>query len=940
MFGVATETHLASESEVAGSALRRFEGLQRCLDAETGVSAWFDFRRPDPGRQSDGFQPSGRRTFPSVWVRQRAFLAQRSQVKLAPSSRASTLTTRIRLLQDRAHHCPGYALRLNFDGPPTSDARCCWTSIDAGMWDPEPWDDLSLEGRDASKPYVSITTATPSADATDHRNQHCPSYKLPALGVIEISPGNTITLDADAVFRPQCTNTAAQQGSVDDGTGGLTSIADIRDPFHASITPQAYATGAATVIAWMLVIMLIITPRTFFVGNASGRSGLMGRRGIISGATGSGSIIGIGSRPWLQKAAALTVAISLTLATADTFKIAQQQYEEGFIDAMELRNQVVAGMEIKVSRVISDIFLWLAQVQTLIRLFPRHKEKVIIKWVGFALILLDITFSSLNSFGPYDSNRRPAHFDTAIPALSYLFQLSLSMLYAAWVMYYAITKRRYAFYHPMMWNMSVVALLSTIAILTPVVFFITDIANYTIAGWGDYFRWVGAAAASVIVWEWVERIEALEREERKDGILGREIYDGDDMLDTTPSSDSIWPTKRNSQVSENEKKKGGDGKGGFGAFASGHAGRFNDLAHKFGRKMTESPRAEARKKRSIHIPAPAPVLHRSDSPTRNERSSRNYTRVQSPPPIPVISSPVSRTDTTSADSTVYTVRYHPISDTPQPQPVLSNSHMENGDVRSRSQHPSSGPARPPADLEDPEKGAESQADPVVSRSKWQWQAVGNPFRRKGRTPPQELQRGRVIEPLSVEDVAANIPPRNYNGLALSDRLGTFAAHQGEKFRTKKKAGPNLETNLPVTIIPAQPRGQTWSPDIMHQQQNQPDEASPIVGTHITRVPTVIPEEEAVPSPAQLRHGPDSGELAHSSSSSDSHRNPRIRFAPESSRSRQQGSGSPQHPSVSNILGAEVRHPTNSGNALPPLHESTAAMDFSITHRQTPGNHER
>ena len=227
---------------------------------------------------------------------------------------------------------------------------------------------------------------------------------------------------------------------------------------------------------------------------------------MISGATGGGSIIGVGTRPWLQKAAALTVAVSLTLATADTFKIAGRQYTEGYMDAMKLRDLVVSGMELKVSRVISDIFIWLAQVQTLIRLFPRHKEKVIIKWVGFALILLDILFSCLNSFGPHSDNPRPRHFETAIPALSYLFQLSLSMLYAAWVMYYAITKRRYAFYHPMMWNIAIVALLSVVAILTPVVFFITDISNYTIAGWGDYFRWVGAAAASVIVWEWVEQI--------------------------------------------------------------------------------------------------------------------------------------------------------------------------------------------------------------------------------------------------------------------------------------------------------------------------------------------------------------------------------------------------------------------------------------------------
>ena len=768
---------------------------------------------------------------------------------------------------------------------------------------------LDRRAPDATQPYVSITTATRPTHATDDRYQHCPSYKLPKFGTIEISPGNTITLDENAVFRPLCTNAATSQ---DDGTGGITSVADMRDPFHASITPQAYATGAATVIAWMLVIMLIITPRTFFVGNASGRSGLMGRRGMISGATGGGSIIGVGSRPWLQKAAALTVAISLTLATADTFKIAERQYEEGFIDAMELRDQVVAGMEIKVSRVVSDIFLWLAQVQTLIRLFPRHKEKVIIKWVGFALILLDIAFSCLNSFGPYENQRRPAHFDTAIPALSYLFQLSLSMLYAAWVMYYAITKRRYAFYHSMMWNMSVISLLSIIAILTPVVFFITDIANYTIAGWGDYFRWVGAAAASVIVWEWVERIEALEREERKDGILGREIYDGDDMLDNSPS-DSKWPSKRKGQPSEKDEKKSGGGQGGFSVFASTHAGRFNEFAQKLGRNMTQTPRTEARKKRTIHIPAPPPVMRRSPSTTRGDRNSRAYVRVQTPPPVPVIASPVSRTDTTSADSTVYTVRYHPISDTPvNPRPAPADGRPGNHETQPQAQASQEPQA---ADPEDPEKGGE--LEPVTSRSKFQWQALGNPFRRKGRTPPKELQRGQVIEPLAVDDVAANIPPRNYNGLALADRLGTFAAQQGEKLRSKKKSGSQNETVLPVTIIPAQPRGQTWSPDIIRQQQ---EEAQQEEATQATGVPAAS-EQDRVNSPTTSHGVTDSSEGVNLSATPNSTRTPRIRFSPAA-------------PLGGNVLGGEMVRPSAPSTPLA-QDESTSTIDFS-----RPGQHSR
>jgi hypothetical protein len=537
---------------------------------------------------------------------------------------------------------------------------------------------------------------------------------------------------------------------------------------------------------------------------------------MIGGASGGGSIIGVGTRPWLQKVAALTVAISLTLATADTFKIAEQQYKAGFMNAMTLRDDVVSGNEIKLSRVISDIFLWLAQVQTLIRLFPRHKEKVIIKWVGFALILLDITFSCLNSFGPYTTKASPRHFDTAIPALSYLFQLSLSMLYAAWVMYYAVTKRRYAFYHPMMWNLSLVALLSIVAILTPVVFFITDISNHTIAGWGDYFRWVGAAAASVIVWEWVERIEALEREERKDGILGREIYDGDEMLDTTPTHEVGWPG--NNQISDDRKRSGDGGDGGN--FTSGHTARLMNMAHRLGRTRKDTPKTEARKKRTIHIPAPPAAARRSESTQRNQRNSQIYMPVQSLPPV--IASPVSRTETASADSSVYAVRYHTINETPPAIPMQIQERPEPG-TESTSESAKDNHNR--SSSWDAEKGVvfEDKShkfdDTVRSRSRWNWQTVANvnPFRRKGRSPPPEVQRGRVIEPLGVEDVSVNIPQRNYTGLALKDRLGTFAAQQGEKFRSKKNSGPQVEINLPVTIIPAQPRGRTWSPEILLNQ---------------------------------------------------------------------------------------------------------------------------
>ncbi|RFU73435.1 hypothetical protein TARUN_8844, partial [Trichoderma arundinaceum] len=389
---------------------------------------------------------------------------------------------------------------------------------------------------------VARLAATTSAEAS---MALCTSTWLPANGILSLdgqSDDAILTLDNDALFQAPCPTATFPTVSVDvsspentaSSSGGSSldlqdlggddddspHFSDFRDPFYASSFPICYALAATTVTAYMLVIMLFITPRSFFDSGVV----YLGRPGGFTNSSSGG--VNIGGRPWLQKLAALTVAISLTIATADTFRIAKIQYIWGVQNAKVLQNEVMGSTELKAIRIVSDTFLWLAQAQTLIRLFPRHREKIIIMWAAFFLISLDVIFSALNSFLYSDpdsiANSMPKSFAHPVPALSYLFQLALGVLYAAWVVYYAIMKKRYSFYHPLMKNMCLVAIISLGAILIPVVFFILDISKPEFTGWGDYVRWVGAAAASVVVWEWVERIEALEREEKKDGILGRE----------------------------------------------------------------------------------------------------------------------------------------------------------------------------------------------------------------------------------------------------------------------------------------------------------------------------------------------------------------------------------------------------------------------------------
>lgn len=627
----------------------------------------------------------------------------------------------------------------------------------------------------------------------------CTPFALPSDGVIILSPSSTVTLTADALFTPACT-------AIPTTSRDATDVIDIQDPFYASVAPQVYATGAATVIAWMLVIMLLITPRTFFVGGPGGRSGLLGRRGMISGAGGGTSIIGVGSRPWLQKVAALTVAVSMTIATADTFRIASQQYHDGYMDATAIRQEVVGGLEIKISRLISDIFLLLAQVQTLIRLFPRHKEKVIIKWVGFALIILDMTFSSINNFMGHDIGR-PRQFKDAIPALSYLFELALSMLYAAWVLYYALTKRRYAFYHWMMYNITLVALLSIVAILTPVVFFATDISDYSVAGWGDYFRWVGAAAASVIVWEWVERIEALEREDKKDGILGREIFDGDEMLDITPSEEINWPGMRRDPNSKDERGGGG------GAYSSARGFGYGGISQRNSRVR------QSQFEDQNYIPLGR--VHSHQLGTEAGTNSETHGLAPGPTVPPPIATPVSRTDTTSAASTVYAVRYHTVTDTTQPVEReqstggehirfdLGNRHRRNTSTTLESQ-----PMAKVSDLENQRPPQHTVT--MFGRFSPLWQHL-NPFRRRRTTPPPQILSARVIEPSDKElppTPSPTKPSNNQTRWDLKGKIGAFLSEQGEKlFETGDQKAK--DSNIPITVIPAQPRGgRTWSPDAL------------------------------------------------------------------------------------------------------------------------------
>lgn len=654
-----------------------------------------------------------------------------------------------------------------------------------------------IEGRQLWNGFSSPTTTI---------HPHCTPVTLPSNGVLQLAD-SAITLTTDVVFQPQCTGDLS----------GNVSIAYLRDPFYSSTIPMVYVIAATTVIAWVLVVMLTIASRTSYLGATHATPSFSNGHGIIGGANGGTSgLTGGGSRPWLQKVAALAVAISLTIATADTLEVAQRQYASGTMDAPSLRREVLGSTEIRVTRVVSDIFLWLAQVQTLVRLFPRHKEKVLIKWIGFVLIIFDTVFSCLNSF-LINGEPKGRHFVDAIPALSYLFELALGLLYAAWVIYYSLTKHRYAFYHSKMRSISLIAILSLVSILTPVVFFITDVSNQDVAGWGDYFRWVGAAAASVVVWEWVERIEALESDDKKDGILGREVFDGDEMLDVVPSSgeEAAWTQSRN--LRRNFRRPGRDDQGrGGGNTSSMMESGFSNVAQRFRSKHQQSPQHYPLGR--THTGSAPPNDDQGQSASHTSSENQRTAIVGGPTPPAVATSPVNRADTTSAASTVYVVRYHPLADVPQPIRRRAATNRSKTTTKQRKAN-----AMPHKDFVDDEEDPEI----VFHRDNSRWPGVSNPFKRKRTSPPQEVQRARAD---AVNEQKATTPAHNFSKWDVKNRLGVIAAETGDRIRDRTAARAQQPDPPTVTVIPAQPRGaRVWTPAVA--EVDTPTTQTPAVNTH-------------------------------------------------------------------------------------------------------------
>lgn len=295
----------------------------------------------------------------------------------------------------------------------------------------------------------------------------------------------------------------------------------------------------------------------------------------------------------------------------------------------------------------------------------------------------------------------------------------------------------------------------------------------------------------------VERIEALERDETKDGILGREVFDGDEMLEVTPSEEVDWP-----RFSSHDHDKGG------GNGTSSAWGGVINLAHRPLR--TRVGMGINRGNRNRGGPG-FPQNGNGITAPRRQNSQR-------PTPPPAAITPISRADTSSAPSTVYNVRYHPVS---SPTPPVRMPHMEGEGLEGLEEQKEmemeiDGHRSPGEFQRDPfTQDVRSQTSQVV-HSDPRWRNLINHFKRRRASLPKEVASAQAGEepvdeseldsPLGFDHEQPSTQTRSNNNF--------FSLNRNRYSGSGTQPG---DAPLPVTVIPARHRGQqTWSP----QPQNR------------------------------------------------------------------------------------------------------------------------
>lgn len=222
---------------------------------------------------------------------------------------------------------------------------------------------------------------------------------------------------------------------------------------------------------------------------------------------------------WLLRLGSLLASINLIILIVRAIVLLNAQHQIGISDGEKLLDDLQSNEVFNVIDFVFVLVAQFAQVQIIIRLFSRVKEKRVSFILGGTLSICAQVIWGVSTFSKFDQTKDS---DISIlPAFTYLLRIALATMYSGLIIIYAVGKRNYIFQR----SIILLTMLTFLVINLQVAFFITDISNIWVSELSEIFNTTIYVSVTVIPWEWINRVHALERHEQREGVLGRPVYE-------------------------------------------------------------------------------------------------------------------------------------------------------------------------------------------------------------------------------------------------------------------------------------------------------------------------------------------------------------------------------------------------------------------------------
>ncbi|MCH0628452.1 hypothetical protein JNB11_00460 [Kocuria palustris] len=201
-----------------------------------------------------------------------------------------------------------------------------------------------------------------------------------------------------------------------------------------------------------------------------------------------------------------------------------QQQSVGYLKGLLVLDTLNKLVWLQILDLITVFLLQVNQVQVVMRIFQRQKERRMTLLIGVFCAVCSQVIWGIAKFATFPNNQEAADI---LPAFIYLVRIAMAVCYATIVLVFMLSKIHYIYHNLKIW---VILGLTFVLIYSPVAFFVADVSNAFIYELSEVFSVVTYVICVVLPWEWCNKFNMIMKVKEKEGVLGRRFYE-DEMAE-------------------------------------------------------------------------------------------------------------------------------------------------------------------------------------------------------------------------------------------------------------------------------------------------------------------------------------------------------------------------------------------------------------------------